>query len=57
MMMDRYDKARTTRALNHIRRCKGCGGWRFHYADLRPCTTCMVLAKRRDIDRLLGVGA
>jgi hypothetical protein len=55
--MDRYDKARTTRALNHIRRCKGCGGWRFHYADLRPCTTCQVLAKRRDIERLLGVGA
>ena len=51
------DKARTTRALNRVHRCKGCGGWRFAYADRRPCTTCVVLAKRREIGRLLGVGS
>jgi hypothetical protein len=50
------DRARTTRALNHITRCRGCGGWRFSYADRRPCTTCVVLSKRREIQRVLGVG-
>ena len=49
--------AQAARALNRISRCRGCGGWRYHYPDLRPCTTCQVLAKRRDIQRLLGVGA
>lgn len=56
MTPTREDKARTTRALNRVHRCKGCGGWRFAYADRRPCTTCVVLAKRREIGRLLGVG-
>ena len=54
--MTPHDRAVITKRLNRIARCRGCGGWVWHHADYRPCTTCQVLAKRREIGRLLGVG-
>lgn len=55
--MTPHEKAKVTKALARVKRCRGCGGWRFQYADHRPCVTCVVLGKRREITRLLGVDA
>lgn len=53
--MTPQDKAKVTRALARVSRCRGCGGWRFAYADRRPCPTCRVLGLRREIQRVVGV--
>ena len=42
----------TVRGLNRIHRCRGCGGWRYRYRDLRPCVTCVIAGHRKAIRRL-----
>ena len=40
--------------LDHISRCRGCGGWRFHHRDYRPCSTCLALGHYRAMRKAVG---
>jgi len=40
--------------LNRIDRCLGCGGWRYHHRDYRPCRTCRLIGLHRMMEEVRG---